>query len=140
MLRCRACWPPCWQCRPPPPPPSCLPPPPRPVTALDTGSAGVWTGTDGVEDNLRVMIENVLGGFKALSEWSEQRTAGSPESGFFQCMLRIRCFQVQLRRRRHTAGRLSILVAPALTRTLPGLAWHCRLHSLFHTADTVTRA
>jgi hypothetical protein len=51
------------------------------VTALDTGSAGVWTGTDGVEDNLRMMIENVLGKFKALSEWSKLRTDGLSESG-----------------------------------------------------------
>ena len=29
--RCRACWPPCWPCRPPPPPPSFSPPPPRRV-------------------------------------------------------------------------------------------------------------
>ena len=27
------------------------------------------------------MIENVLGGFNALSEWSKQRTAGSSQSG-----------------------------------------------------------
>jgi hypothetical protein len=34
-----------------------------------------------VEDKLRVMIENVLERFKALSERSEQRTAGLSESG-----------------------------------------------------------
>jgi hypothetical protein len=31
ILWCRACWPPCWPCRPPPPPPSFSPLPPRRV-------------------------------------------------------------------------------------------------------------